>query len=65
MKTFRLCFKVVYMDKLFYLTTKRHGGNYYLNENIALITSMNLYGYSEENNREMGIEINRSENYEL
>ncbi len=34
----------------------------YLNENIALITSMNLYGYSEENNREMGIEINRNEN---
>ena len=37
----------------------------YLNENTALITSMNLYGYSEENNREMGIEISRSENYGL
>ena len=37
----------------------------YLNENTALITSMNLYGYSEENNREMGIEINKSENYGL
>lgn len=37
----------------------------YLNENTALITSMNLYGYSEENNREMGIEIKRNENYEL
>ena len=37
----------------------------YLNENMALITSMNLYGYSEENNREMGIEIQKKENYEL
>ena len=27
----------------------------YINENSALITSMNLYGYSEINNREMGI----------
>jgi hypothetical protein len=26
---------------------------------------MNLYGYSEENNREMGIEIQKKENYEL
>lgn len=37
----------------------------YMNENSALITSMNLYGYSEENNREMGLFINRSDNYNL
>lgn len=37
----------------------------YLNENTALITSMNLYGYSEKNNREMGIEINKSENSDI
>lgn len=37
----------------------------YMNEKTALITSMNLYGYSEANNREMGIEIQRNENYEL
>ena len=37
----------------------------YMNENSALITSMNLYGYSEENNREMGLFINRSDNYDL
>lgn len=37
----------------------------YLNENFTLITSMNLYGYSEENNREMGILINRNDNYDL
>lgn len=34
----------------------------YFNENTALITSMNLYDYSEKNNREIGIEINKSEN---
>ena len=37
----------------------------YMNESIALITSMNLYGYSEANNREMGIEIDRNHNQEL
>ncbi len=37
----------------------------YLNESTALITSMNLYGYSEQNNREMGIEIDKDRNYEL
>ena len=29
----------------------------YLNENMAIITSMNLYQYSQQNNREMGIKI--------
>lgn len=37
----------------------------YMNENTAIITSMNLYGYSEANNREMGIEIYKPENGEL
>lgn len=34
----------------------------YMNEETALVTSMNLYKYSEENNREIGIVINRKEN---
>jgi len=29
----------------------------YLNEHMAIITSMNLYQYSQQNNREMGIKI--------
>ncbi len=37
----------------------------YFNENTAIITSMNLYDYSERNNREMGIEVNKSENYKI
>jgi phosphatidylserine/phosphatidylglycerophosphate/cardiolipin synthase-like enzyme len=32
----------------------------YLNENTALITSMNLYRHSQENNWEMGIKIEKS-----
>lgn len=32
----------------------------YLNENTAIITSMNLYEYSQQNNREMGIKIEKS-----
>lgn len=31
----------------------------YLNESTAIITSMNLYDYSQRNNREMGIEIKK------
>lgn len=34
----------------------------YMNENTLIISSMNLHKYSEENNREMGIEIHKNEN---
>jgi len=34
----------------------------YLNENSAIMTSMNLYDHSEQNNREMGISVSRNEN---
>ena len=37
----------------------------YMNEKTALITSMNLYNYSEKNNREMGITINKYENFDI
>lgn len=37
----------------------------YLNENEAIITSMNLYEYSQVNNHEMGVYINRGEDEQL
>jgi phosphatidylserine/phosphatidylglycerophosphate/cardiolipin synthase-like enzyme len=37
----------------------------YLNEETAIITSMNLYQYSQENNWEMGLKIEKKENLEL
>ncbi len=37
----------------------------YLNEDHALLTSMNLYEYSQVNNYEMGILVNRHEDGEL
>lgn len=37
----------------------------YLNENGAIITSMNLYEFSQVNNNEMGIYVDRSESPEL
>ena len=37
----------------------------YLNENQALITSMNLYQYSQEKNEEMGILVSREDDREL
>lgn len=33
----------------------------YLNEHMAIITSMNLYQYSQQNNREMGIKIDNKD----
>jgi hypothetical protein len=37
----------------------------YLNEESAIITSMNLYQYSQENNWEMGIKIDKKDNPDL
>ncbi len=37
----------------------------YLNEDTAIITSMNLYQYSQQNNKEMGIKIDKAEEREL
>lgn len=37
----------------------------YINEKEAIITSMNLYAFSQQNNNEMGIYINKSEDAEL
>ena len=37
----------------------------YLNESQAILTSMNLYDFSEENNIEMGISVSREEDRQL
>lgn len=37
----------------------------YINENEAIITSMNLYEFSQQNNNEMGIYISRQEDLDL
>jgi len=37
----------------------------YINENEAIITSMNLYEFSQQNNNEMGIYISRAQDVEL
>ncbi len=37
----------------------------YLNENTAILTSMNLYEYSQQNNREMGIKIDKNTDQKL
>ena len=37
----------------------------YLNENEAIVTSMNLYKFSQENNEEMGIVVLKSEDEKL
>ncbi len=37
----------------------------YLNENTAIIASMNLYQYSQQNNREMGIKVEKEKEPEL
>lgn len=37
----------------------------YINENEAIITSMNLYEFSQQNNNEMGIYISKAEDLEL
>ena len=53
------------------LTTKEVGfvqnlhAKCYLNENTAIITSMNLYQFSQQNNDEMGILVSRAEEAEL
>ena len=37
----------------------------YLNENTAIIASMNLYQYSQQNNREMGIKVEKENDPDL
>jgi phosphatidylserine/phosphatidylglycerophosphate/cardiolipin synthase-like enzyme len=37
----------------------------YLNEHSMIVTSMNLHEFSEKNNREMGILINKKDDYDL
>ncbi|MBR9922419.1 MAG: DNA repair protein [Bacteroidetes bacterium] len=37
----------------------------YLNENEAIVTSMNLYSFSQQNNDEMGIHVTKADDSEL
>ena len=37
----------------------------YLNESEAIVTSMNLYEYSQQNNEEMGIHVKKNDDIEL
>ena len=37
----------------------------YLNENTAIIASMNLYEYSQQNNQEMGIKVEKEDDLDL
>lgn len=37
----------------------------YINENEAIVTSMNLYSFSQQNNDEMGILVNKDEDADL
>ena len=49
----RYCFVKIYML------------NVYINEKEAIITSMNLYDFSQQNNNEMGIYVTKEEDPEL
>ena len=48
--------------KLLYL--KNFHGKCYFNEKSMVITSLNLYDYSEQNNRELGVLITREDDKE-
>ena len=54
-------------DKLHIETTfrKELHAKCYINENEAVVTSMNLYRYSQDNNDEMGILVSRKEDRDL
>ena len=54
----------IWLDELEYVRTsfrKNLHAKCYLNENDALVTSMNLYEFSQQNNDEMGILVSRTD----
>lgn len=60
--------EVNWLKELTYLRTsfcKNLHAKCYLNEELCIITSLNLYEFSQVNNNEMGILIRRSEDSEL
>ncbi|WGI18006.1 phospholipase D family protein [Methanonatronarchaeum sp. AMET-Sl] len=57
-----------WLSELEYIKTSYHEDLHakcYLNEKEAIITSMNLYQHSQENNYEMGVYINKKQDPEL
>ncbi|WP_045223681.1 phospholipase D family protein [Methyloterricola oryzae] len=60
--------EIKWLKELTYLRTsfcKNLHAKCYLNEEICIITSLNLYEFSQVNNNEMGVLIRRSEDQEL
>lgn len=60
--------EISWLKSLTYLRTsfcKNLHAKCYMNEEMCIITSMNLYDFSQQNNNEMGILINRAEDPEL
>lgn len=53
------------MDSIKVLFCKNLHAKCYLNEKEAIITSMNLYDFSQQNNNEMGIYVTKEEEPEL
>lgn len=53
------------MDSIKILFCKNLHAKCYLNENEAIITSMNLYDFSQQNNNEMGVYIRREDDAQL
>src|SRR3989339_1757561 len=53
------------LDSIKVLFCKNLHAKCYLNENEAIITSMNLYDFSQQNNNEMGIHITRENDPEI
>lgn len=60
--------EIAWLKELTYVRTsfcKNLHAKCYLNEESAIITSLNLYEFSQVNNNEMGIAFNRSDDQEL
>jgi phosphatidylserine/phosphatidylglycerophosphate/cardiolipin synthase-like enzyme len=60
--------EISWLKSLTYLRTsfcKNLHAKCYINEEMCIITSMNLYDFSQQNNNEMGILINRAEDPDL
>src|SRR6056297_1927616 len=57
--------KIESIDKINLYYLENLHAKCYMNEKSAIITSMNLYEYSENNNREMGLIVDRKSHNEV
>ena len=53
------------LDSVTILCSENLHAKCYLNENTAILTSMNLYQYSQQNNKEMGIAVDKNDEPDL